>query len=609
MGKRNLALTCLVIFLTTVAIMQHPAPIVAQGGPLYGGTLRIAYFGDPISMNGILKFWGTTAYPIANILDKLVSYGDHYQFVGDLAKSWTVSTDSKSITFNLRNDVWWSDGVKFTSADVKWHYQMLLNSTSVVRPLLNSLVSIVTPDDNTVTFTFKDAGNLYTLLLPFGLHSTGADQRILPKHTFRWGTSFNFTNNPVNTGVGMPVTGPYMVQQYSSGQSITLVRNPLYGVKSFTDHHPAYLDKLIYVFITTSTAAEAALESGQVDLVHEGTQGTGVDVRDVGRLRKAPGITVDSIPFFGSYRLTFNFGNQSVAKYPWVKNQLVREAFSHAIDRDSIIRDILSNTTVPSYGPIASFIKDWYNPSITKYTYDPAKAEALLDQAGLKKDSTGMRLHIPIIMYASMTFFSDALKSMLLKVGIDANLIPIDNNTFFSKYETGPGGLGEYPIGLQTFQTGPFPYIIKPWTYGPSSSPNGQNCGFYNDTTVNQLEASASTTNDLTKVKEYYDQVQGIISIQEPYVFLWEGWKISAYNSNYQGIIKSMTPSQGWYGSGFVEAWWTKGSPTLGVTTTSATQPTTTSGTDMMSAAAVVVIILILSSIWIYKRSKKNKSA
>lgn len=593
---------CASMFLVLAALMAAPA--TAQQKPLSGGTLRVAYNTDPLSVNTILKFWSPTAYIVSMTLDTLILFDKNFQIVGDLAKSWTFGADGKSVTFQLRNDVWWSDGVKFTSADVKWHYLMMLNGTSVTRPRARDIIRIDTPDDYTVTFTYSSVRNQLLLLLPFGIWSTTVDERILPMHTYRWGTTRNFTDNPANSGVGMPTTGPFMITEYKQGQSMTFLRNPLYGVKSFPDRHPAYLDKVIFQFILDSNSEIAALQGGQVDMIHEGL-GISVPPQDLARVSKLPGITVSGSPYYTTWRMTFNFGNAS-KQYPWVKDIRVRQAFSYAINKDSIVKTLLQGITIPEYGPISSLIKDWYNPAITKYQYDPAKAQQLLDDAGYKADASGVRIKAPMVSYATGTLLGEAIKSDLQKVGIVLDVQPVEDTTFFSKYETSSTGLNPYPLGLQTFGAGPFPFTVDGQLAAKFWSPNGQNCGFYNNTQVNQLIDQAQNTNDLSKMKDIYNQYQTVASQDLPAIYLWDHWKINAWNKDFNGIVETMTPEPGWFAHGLAEIWWTKASGQTSTQAATVAQPT--GGIDMTTMGAVVAVLIIIAAAALLMRRRKTSS-
>lgn len=580
-------------------------PVSVQQKPVMGGTLKVAINADPLQMNVIVKFWNPVAIAVSNTLSTLVNFDKDYHVVGNLAKSWMFGSDGKSISFKLRDDVWWSDGVKFSSADVKWHYLMLLNGSSVVKSRLRGLTTIDTPDDYTVTFNFSAPRNQINLLLPFGIFSSTGDQRILPKHTYRWGTTFNFTDNPANSGVGIPTTGPFVVSEYKQGQSMTFVRSPFYGTKSFTDRHPAYMDKMIFQYIPEATSQIAALQNGQVHVVHEGG-GVVVSPQDLGRVSKLQGISVAGRPYYTIWRVTFNFGNAS-KDYPWVRDRRVREAFAHSINKQNMVQTLLLNITTTEDGPISSLAKDWYNPGLTKYEYNPAKAEQLLDDAGYKRDSSGTRIKAPLVTYASGTLFAEAIKSDLQKVGIVLDLQPIEDTTFYSKFETGPTGLNPYPVALQTFGGGPFPFNVDSTLAANSFSPSGQNCGFYNNTQVNQLIDQANKENDVSKIRDLYNQEQEIVSKDLPAIYLWDHWKINVWNSDYKGIVESMLPEPSYLSQGMSEIWWTK-APQQTATISQTIQPTSGMDTSISAAVAAVLVITTVAVLMVRKRKATPSS-
>jgi peptide/nickel transport system substrate-binding protein len=564
------------------------------------GVLNVAFQQDPISLNGIVKTWNPVGFLDAYILLKLVTYSSNYTIVGEAAQSWTTSADGKSITFNLRHDIVWADGVPFNSTDVAWHYKMLLNGTSVTTSQLTDLVNITTPDAYTVTFTFASPRNYYSLIIPFGLFSTGADQYILPYHIYHDGTTKNFTDNPVNTM--MIGDAAFTVKDYVAGQYLQYVPNPHYfGSKP-------KLNEIVFSFPYTPTTAENALESGQVNVVHDSV---GIPLQDLNRLSQESGITVTGVPYTTTWRITFNF--EQIGNYPWVNNTMVRQAFSMAIDRNLIISTILGNITTAQYGPISSLDAEWYNPNISKYTYNVTEANALLDQAGYPRAANGTRFSAPMVVYLSSLSFAQVIQQELSVVGINVNVIPVEDVTFFSQYETGPTGLNPYPIAIETFGNGPLPANMFAWTNAADFSPNGQNCGFYNNTQVNQLENEASSTLNSTLAHQLVDQVQAIISHDVPYVFLWSHWKIVAFDSNVQGIVPDSAPVS-WYGPGYRDVSFssssqsttsTSGGSTVTVTTTAPGGSGGSSDTFLILGAAAVVIVVVLGATLALMRRKR----
>lgn len=584
------------VFITLVTFLlafgATPTAVHAQA-PADNQVLKVAFQQDPINLNGIVKTWNPVGFMDAFLLLKLVTYSPNYTIVGQAAQSWDASADGKSITFRLRHDIVWADGQPFTSTDAAWHYKMMQNGTSVTKSQITDLTTITTPDPYTVTFTFVKARNYYALIIPFGLFSTGADQYILPYHLYKTGTDANFANNPTN--FMMVGDGAFTVKQFVSGQYLDLVPNPHYfGQKP----KPS---EIIFSFPYTPSSAENALESGTVDIVHDSV---GIPLSDLARLRNETGIQVQGWPYTTTWRVTFNF--RATKDYPWVNNKLVRQAFSYAIDRDTIIKKVLGGITQPEYGPIASIDKEWYNPAISKFAYNPDMANKLLDQAGFPKGSDGVRFTAPMVAYLSSLAFAQVVQQQLQAVGIKLDVKPVEDVTFFSQYETGPTGLNPYPLGLQTFGGGPLPENMFAWTNAAKFSPNGQNCGFYNNTDVNQLENQASASLDSNLAHQLVNKAQAIISDEVPYVFLWAHWKIVAAKSNIVGVVQDSLPIS-WYGSGYVNTFRT--SPTQATSSVSTSTAQGGQGMPLTAIAAVVVVIVLIAIAAVVLMRRKKRPA
>jgi len=549
------------------------------------------YARDPVTLNGILNQWSTTVYISNMVLGTLVTYDKDYNIIPGLAKSWTLSPDGKVWTFNLRDNVLWHDGKKFTSADVKWHYETMYSKSTFAGVYMKEygFQKIETPDDYTVIFRFSKLASIE----PFGVASTGADQRIIPKHIFE---NTDMEKNPANWK--MIGTGPYIVQEYERDKHIILVANEKYHLGR------PYLDKIIITFNRDPSAATIALESGQVDLIHENP---GIPLQEVPRISKVAGLKAVTYSYTTTWRITWNFRPEALAKYPWLKDIRVRQAFSHAIDRQKIIDNVLAGGVTTIYGPLSSLVKTYYSDeSVVKYTYDPAKAEALLDAAGYKKDATGVRFKFPFIGYQTAATFGifQAIQQELKKVGIEAEIIPIDNNTFFSTYEIGPGaarGLQDYPMALNTMGGGPTPESIFTWIV--PNPPDGENMGWYDGRNgrVAQLFNETFNTNDMTKRKQAMAEMQRIVSEDLPYIFLWHHWKVLAWKAEFENVVESFRPV-GWYSPMHISGiWWTKGTPPVTATTTAVsptvrttTTPPPPAGPDTTTIVMAVVVIGVL---------------
>jgi peptide/nickel transport system substrate-binding protein len=599
--NKKFGISVLAMMLITVMMLGAALPAYAQGQPQYGGTLRVLYVQDPTTLNGLIKYWTFTRYINMLVLNKLLKYDKDFKVVGDLAESWSHSDDSKVWTFKLRNNVYWHDGVKFTSADVKFHYDQIMIFKPYLYILLSGygLKSIETPDDYTVVFRFDK----FASELAFGLAGNGAGDGILPKHIFEVG---NMTTNPHNWM--MIGTGPYKVDEYQRDKDIILSANDKYfGGKP-------YIDKIIFTFQRDSSAALLALEAGDVDMVHERP---GVPLPEVERVNKIPGLTAGGYPFHVTWRLTVNWRDAAAAKYPWIGDIRVRQAISMAIDRDTIVQKVLGGFSMPSYGPVSPLSKAYYcDECLTKNAFDLAKANALFDQAGYKRGSDGVRFRFPLIGYQSAmdSGIFQSIQQQLRQVGIEVEMKPIEDTVFFSTYEIGPGakdGLADYPLALNTMIGGPEPDNMN-WLV--TTPPAGENSGFYpgRNGTVSQLWEKIKATNDKTIRKQAIDEIQRIVTEDVGFIFLWHESNVFAWNSRLQNVLESMRPVGYQSPTGLSTVWWApEATATTSAATSSAATTTPTgpaAGPDMPTivAAIAVIAVVVIGAAVAMRRKKKT---
>ncbi len=280
-----------------------------------------------------------------------------------LAESWEISNDGKMFTFHLRDDVYWHDGVKFTSRDVKFTFEARMDpSTGAEHHSKFAVVdSIATPDDYTVVVHLKD------LYAPF-LFDVGTTA-IVPAHIFEGIAHAELADSPYTTGDKMiPGTGPMQIIEWKKGERITLNANPNYFGGKPT------VEEIIWTIIPTAATALAALEAGEVDCLSRAYNYT----VDVPRLRDDPRFTVETYNSLVTRVLGINNA------HPILSNKWVRQAISHAIPRQILCE-------VAQYGlgtPGSQFLGPWswgHNPELPDIQYDIEKAMEYMEKAGYKK--------------------------------------------------------------------------------------------------------------------------------------------------------------------------------------------------------------------------------
>jgi peptide/nickel transport system substrate-binding protein len=236
-----------------------PQPFVRglDDTPLYGGSLVVPRWPDFPTCNPTISTDLTVSGVLGNVFDGLVRHNADLELQPELAESWEMSDDGMTITFYLREDVVWHDGVPFTSADVKFSFDEALSTLHPRgRVVFSAIESIDTPDDFTVIFNMSEPkpAFMYQINTP--------ETMIIPKHIYE---NEDLVDGPHATCQELPVgTGPFKAIEYVPGQLFRVERNDeWYGSSgNYWGVGQPYLDEIIFVFISDGQARVNGLESG-----------------------------------------------------------------------------------------------------------------------------------------------------------------------------------------------------------------------------------------------------------------------------------------------------------------------------------------------------------
>ena len=236
MCRLLIVLVCCAAFLA-LAACATPAPTPTptpepKGG---GGEFRVVLNADPQSLNPNLRTDDNAFAVSQSLYNKLVTLDADYRVISDLATRWDISTDGLSYTFYLAKNVQWHDGQPFTSADVKWTFEMIAREKGYAKELANRIASIETPDATTVVMRLKGS------YAPFVSTLAWYGTFILPKHIYE---GSDWTKNPANE---KPVgTGPFKFVEWVKGDHIAAVVN-----KEYFKRGP-FLDQVTWRFQTSA---------------------------------------------------------------------------------------------------------------------------------------------------------------------------------------------------------------------------------------------------------------------------------------------------------------------------------------------------------------------
>ncbi len=489
--------------------------------PRHGGTLLVAG-SDPGLLNPAITSSGATHPVTGQLFNGLVRlYTSNFDPRPDLARSWDISKDGLTYTFHLHQGVKWHDGQPFSSTDVKYTYEnVLLKLHPRTRQLKPIISQITTPDTNTVVFRLAFA---YPPFLKWLDEDNGA---ILPQHLYQ-GT--NPLQNPANN---KPVgTGPFVFKSAIQGNQYTLARNPHY----FKPGLP-YLDQLVFRVIPPAEALQG-FQAGEVGLLPDlGPTGPRL-------LQGRPDVTVTKSGRDGFALVVRLIPN--MARKPF-DDLRVRQAIAYAIDRPFIAQTAYGGTLQPATGPISAAFQPWYTDNVMKFTRDPAKANMLLDQAGLKPNAQGERLATSLIFDQGFARTAQLLKQELGQVGITLNLQLMDFNAWVNKLYIQK----DFDLGYSQL-TGPadpdigVKRLFLCSNIAPVPFSNGES---YCNPQLDALFMQAAREIDQHKRIGLYDQIQQTIVRDEPQIFLVGGISPWAWSNKFSGIDRAGSKSPYYFG-------------------------------------------------------------
>lgn len=344
-----------------------------------GGTMIEASILDLRSLNPLL-YNDNPSFSVGYMIYQTLAEAnpETLEPVGNLAEGWEANEDATVWTMFLREGVTWQDGESFDAEDVKFTYDMFAdpasgsNQTSTLNSKLESVEII---DSMTVQF------NLKLPVVDFLLDVGGVYFLIIPEHIWRDVPAADIQQHPGSTGADPAMvvgTGPFIFQEWITGDHVTLVKNPDYW------DGDVYLDEFIYKIVPDTSAAIAQLKTGEVDMFLQvpGAEAAGLEGDDI------------EVTAFPTLSFTFYGTQLDETKSTKFQDVRVRKALLYAIDRQAIVDEILFGYSQVAVGTIPTlswaFNPDGIDPALL-YEYDPEMSRQLLDEAGWVEGSDGIR--------------------------------------------------------------------------------------------------------------------------------------------------------------------------------------------------------------------------
>ncbi|MGF9564018.1 ABC transporter substrate-binding protein [Neorhizobium sp. JUb45] len=485
-----------------------PALLAAQQAPA-GGRLVVAADSEPKNLNPAIVASNGVFFIASKVIEPLAeaSFDGKDGLQPRLATAWEGSGDGLRITFKLREGVTWHDGKPFTSADVAF------SALNVWKPLQNlgrivfaNLEAVDTPDDHTAVFRFSKPTPIQLIRNALPVVSS-----VIPKHLYE-GT--DIATNPAN--VKLVGTGPFTFAEHKPGEYYRLVRNEKYWGKD----QPS-LDEIIFRVLPDRAGAGAALEAEEIQLAAF----SAVPLADLDRISKVPGLKIVSR---GYEALTYQLVVEINHRRKELADPKVRQAIAHAIDRNFVVDTIFLGYASASTGPVPKNAPEFYDADVPSYAFDTQKAEALLDEAGYKRGSDGIRFTLklrPAPYFNETRQFGDYLRQALAAVGIDAQIVNADSAAHQKAVYTDHDF--DLAVAPPVFRGDP---AISTTILVQSGTPAGvpfSNQGGYANSALDAIIAKAATTIDSGERTKLYNEFQKIVATDLPLINVAEWGFIS----------------------------------------------------------------------------------
>ncbi|MET8169496.1 ABC transporter substrate-binding protein [Streptomyces sp. NPDC005329] len=396
------------------------------GRPKSGGTLTFAVGSDAGCVDPQQVGSNDTIYSLRQVVDSLTDQDPKTgKIVPWLAKSWDISSDTTTFTFHLRSGVTFSDGTPLTAQVVKDNFDAVPKLGALgtlAQGYLSGVESTTAVDALTVRVGFKRPNAQF--LQATATHSLGIESSASVRRTPQEKCS-----------KGVVGSGPFVLDGYVQNQSITLAKRAEYGWGSslWTKQGEAYLDKVVFKVVPEAGVRTGSLQSGQVDAIgsvgraNEAALGGGaVDLRQ----RANPGVV-------------FNLGLNN--SRPLFKDAKVRQAVLFAIDRQQIVDAVFPTGTEPATSILAHTTPD-YTDLGSDLAFDAAKAKSLLDAAGWKAGSDGVRVKDGKKLSLTVKWFANAatnqpalelIQQQLKAVGVEVALKQLQIAQFSPTLQSG----------------------------------------------------------------------------------------------------------------------------------------------------------------------------
>lgn len=486
-----------------------------------GGTLVDAAAGEPSGLIAMIAGESAASAVAANLFNSLLKYDKNLELQGELAQSWQVSSDQKTITFTLKPDLKWSDGKPLTSADVLFTWKLVTDDHT--RTPYGSDYKLVskaeTPDAQTFKVTYSQP---YAPAL-----DSWAGLQILPEHLLK-DQDINttaFARNPVGSHY-------YKLESWRNGERISLVRNPL------ATQGQAKIDHLVTRFIPDVASQFLELLADNIDVMN-------LNPIQYARIFPARPDLTKKIALYKELGNNYTYMGFNLKHKPF-DDVRVRKAINYAIDKQEIIDGVLLGLGEPVSSPYKPGTR-WSNPDLHPYPYDPKKSLELLHEAGfadhdgdgiLDRDGKPLAFEILTNQNKQREMSAVLIQRRLKEIGIDVKIRSLEWASFVGRFIK----TGDFDVVVLGWGLSLDPDQFNIW-HSSQQAPGKFNFIGYSNPQVDKLLEQGRTELDTEKRTEIYHEFAKVLYDDSPIVYLFAGYGLPAIHKRVKGIDNPAPPA------------------------------------------------------------------
>lgn len=477
-----------------------PLALALCAAPAAASTLTVALNADIRSTDPGVNRDDNTDGVVLNMVEGLVAYRENGTVGPLLAESFDLSPDGLTYTFHLRHGVKFHNGAEMTSADVLWSWARETDPKTGWRCLADvdgraglKVEAVQAPDPYTVTMRVNHPTALFLDTLA---RTDCGMAAVLHKDSVKADGSWD---RPIGTG-------PFKFGSWTRGQSLTLTRFEGYvspaGAKmdGYTGRKEPLVDDVKMVVVPDPATAKAGLMSGALDVAQ-------VLDTDIAEFKAGKAVVTDAAPSAVKNTLLFQ------TRDPLLGNEKLRQAIAYSLDYAQLVAGASNNLGVPNNSAIPP--NSPFSDAVQKagYSYDPAKAQQLLKEAGYKGQPihilANKRVHVPSFQVAVIA------QAMMQSVGIAAEIDVIEWATQLDRYNK-----GNYQMMSFSYSSRLDPALSYEQFTGPKDREPRK---VWDDPEVQKLLERASTISDEAERQKLFDELHTRQMKATPLLILYNG--------------------------------------------------------------------------------------